>query len=94
MDNETGYHAVMECTPARALRKEIIKVWSLPTDHAMRYTSKDWMLVLLDSLDEDMKAKVMFMWWRSWHHPNDCIFGKGGARFSHSMNFLKNYYSF
>jgi hypothetical protein len=58
----------------------------------MRYTCKDWVLVLLDSLNEDMKAKVMFLWWRAWHHRNDCIFGKGDASISHSAVFVKNYH--
>jgi hypothetical protein len=92
MADETGYHAVMECTAARALRMEMRKIWALPSDYTMRYTRKEWVLVLLDSLNEDMKTKVMFMWWRAWHHRNDYIFGKGEASFSHSANFLKNYY--
>jgi hypothetical protein len=58
----------------------------------MRYTCKDWVLVLLDSLNEDMKAKVMFLWWRAWHHQNDCIFGKGDGSISHSPIFAKNYH--
>jgi hypothetical protein len=92
MGDETGYHAVMECMTSRALQMEMMKIWALPSDYTMRYTGKEWVLVLLDSLNEDMKTKVMFMWWRAWHHRNDNIFGKRDASFSHSANFLKNYY--
>ena len=82
----------MNCTPARALRYELGKCWSLPTDRELRYSGKDWVLVLLQNLNEELRAKVMFMWWRIWHHRNDCIFGKGDASYSHSASFLKNYY--
>jgi hypothetical protein len=92
MDVETGHHAVMICTTAAALRQELRKLRSLPSDYAMRYTCKYWVLVLLDSLNEDMKAKVMFSCWRAWHHRNDCIFGKGDASISHSAIFVKNYH--
>jgi hypothetical protein len=92
MDVETGHHAIMDCIVAKALRQELRQVWSLPSDYAMRYTGKDGVLVLLDILNEDMKAKVMFSCWRAWHHRNDCIFGKGDASISHSAIFVKNYH--
>jgi hypothetical protein len=60
--------------------------------YAVRYTCKDLVLVLLHSLNDDMKAKVMFLWLRDWHHQNDCIFGEGDVILSHSANFVKNYY--
>jgi hypothetical protein len=91
MGVENGYHMVMNCTPARALRYELRKLWDLPPDNALRYTGKDWVLILLQSLNEDMREKVMFMWWRTWHHRNDCIFRKGDASYSHSASFLKHY---
>jgi hypothetical protein len=48
---------------------------------------------VLAYLNDDMKAKVMFMWLRDWHYQNDCIFGEGDTILSHAANFVKNYYA-
>jgi ribonuclease HI len=39
-----------------------------------------------------MRANIMFLWWRAWHHRNNCIFGKGEASVAHLARFLENYY--
>jgi hypothetical protein len=66
MKEEDGYHAVMECTTARALRYEMRHVWDLPTEEEMARSGEDWVLVLLDKLNEKSRAMVMFLWWRAW----------------------------
>jgi hypothetical protein len=74
MENEDGYHAVMTCTVAKAIRHEARKFWELPLETDLVYTGKDWVTVLLDKLDEETKTKIMFIWWRAWHHRNNIIF--------------------
>jgi hypothetical protein len=79
-EDETGYHATMNCTKALQLRQALTKTWSLPSEHELTFTGNDWVLVLLDKLDAVMRVKMMFIWWRSWHHRNDIIFSKGLPR--------------
>jgi hypothetical protein len=74
-DEENEYETIIECTRAHVLSQELRKAWQMPQDHAPRYTGRDWLLVLLGSLDEDMRAKIMFLWWRAWHHRNNFTFG-------------------
>jgi hypothetical protein len=92
MENEDGYHAVMTCTVAKAIRQEARKIWELPLETDLVYTGKDWVTVLLDKLDEETKTKIMFIWWRAWHHRNNIIFDTGKASITHSVRFINNYF--
>jgi hypothetical protein len=38
-----------------------------------------------------MRDKLMFIWWRAWHHRNKLIFGNGKASIQNSINYLQNY---
>jgi hypothetical protein len=55
------------------------------------YTGPDWILALLNSVNKDMKVKLMLLFWRIWHHRNDNIFGNGQCPYSVSVDFLENY---
>jgi hypothetical protein len=91
MQDETGYHATMVCTKALALRQGLKKVWNLPPEPVLAQSGNDWVLVLLDRLDHDMRCKMMFLWWRAWHHRNNIIFDDGLASVQNSISFLQNY---
>jgi hypothetical protein len=65
MDVESGYHAIMSCTKAKALRQGLSEVWNLPHESDLVYTRKEWVLVLLDKLNQEMRDKMMFLWWRA-----------------------------
>jgi ribonuclease HI len=92
MENEDRYHAVMTCTVAKALRHEARKVWKLPLETELTNTGKDWVTVLLDKIDDESKTKIMFIWWRAWHHRNNMIFDTGKASITHSVRFISNYF--
>jgi ribonuclease HI len=91
MEEETGFHATMRCTRAVELRQALANSWKLPTEPELINTGDDWVLVSLDKLSADMRVKMMFIWWRAWHHRNDIIFGKGDASVENSARFLQNY---
>jgi hypothetical protein len=91
MQDETGYHATMVCTKALALRQGLKKVWNLPPKSVLAQSGNDWVLVLLDRLDHEMRCKMMFLWWRAWHHRNNNIFDDGLASVQNSISFLQNY---
>jgi hypothetical protein len=91
MEAETGYHATMMCTKAKELRQALAKDWKLPSEADLTFAGDDWVLVLLDKVAPEMRDKLMFIWWRSWHHQNDIIFGKGDSSIVNSSRFLQNY---
>jgi hypothetical protein len=70
MEEETWYHATMKCTHAMEIRQGLANSWKLPCENDLRCTRVDWVLVLLDKLSKDMRDKLMFIWWRAWHHRN------------------------
>jgi hypothetical protein len=92
MENENDYHALMACTIAKAIRQEARKIWELPMETDLAYTGKDWVTILLDKLDEDAKTKIIFIWWRAWHHRNNIIFDTGKASITHYVRFINNYF--
>lgn len=84
MEPESAHHAMISCTKAVALRQRMRKDWSLPPDHKFRYTGDEWVLNILNQCNEDVKSKLLFLWWRSWHLRNDSIFGDGKCSIEHS----------
>jgi hypothetical protein len=38
-----------------------------------------------------MRDKLMFIWWRAWHHRNNIIFSEGKVSFKNSISFLQNF---
>jgi hypothetical protein len=75
MEPESSHHAMVSCTKARALRYHMRETWDLPPEHNFRYTGEDWVLIFLNQCTDDMKAKLLFLWWRAWHLRNNSIFG-------------------
>lgn len=57
LTEDDGHHAAVGCTKARALREALRKVWSLPEEDLFKYSGPDWLLLLLDRVNEDMKNK-------------------------------------
>jgi hypothetical protein len=62
MEEETGYHATMNCTKAKALRQGLAEIWELPHESELVFTGNEWVLVLLDKLPKEMRDKLMFIW--------------------------------
>jgi hypothetical protein len=91
MEAETSYHATMSCTRAKALREGMNQVWNLPHEKELVYTGNEWVLVLLNNINQEMRDKLMFIWWRAWHHRNNVIFGDGKASIQNSISYLQNY---
>jgi hypothetical protein len=91
MEEESSHHAVVGCTMAAALRHEMRGHWSLPGEIKFQYTGSDWLMLLLSSVDEDMRAKVLLLLWRVWYIQNDIMHRKGIASVAGSVEFLKFY---
>jgi hypothetical protein len=63
---EDGYHAVIECPHAKALREAMRKVWQLPGENWLRNTGPEWLLVPLDTGTVDEVANLELILWRVW----------------------------
>jgi hypothetical protein len=90
MEPETSHHAMVNCTKAKALRQCIGKEWNLPDEHRFKYTGHDWMIVLLSQVNEQMRAKFLLLWWRTWHLQNNVIFDDGKCKIEQSSIFLQS----
>jgi hypothetical protein len=91
MGVEDDHHALIDCTLARALRHELRNVWSLPSEEVFNVNGKEWLLHLLSNVSSKMRAKVIFLLWRAWHHRNNIVHGDRKASVSASVSFLSNY---
>ena len=93
MEPEDGYHAVMRCTKAKALRDTMREVWNLPRDTDLTCTGHEWVLLTLDKANEEERTHLLFIWWRAWHLRNNIIFGDGKDTIKASAEFLQSYAS-
>jgi hypothetical protein len=91
VEPETAHHAMIECTKAKALRQRMRNDWDLPDENMFRYTGADWVLVLLNQLDDSTRAKLLLIWWRAWHMRNNALFGNGKCGIEQSSFFLQSY---
>lgn len=69
---ENEFHAVVECTNARALCRELREVWHLPSENAFRYTRTDWLQCLLAPCSEEIRLTIMFIF-RAWYLRNNVV---------------------
>lgn len=85
---EDEFHAVISCTKSTALRFAMRKEWQLPDEKDFRYTGKDWLQVLLDKHNSDMRIKIMLLLWRAWFLRDNCVHSDGKESVSRSVLFL------
>jgi ribonuclease HI len=88
---EDAHHAVVNCTLAQALRSSMQKHWYLPSEAAMRKTGQEWAIQLLINSNESARVKLIFLWWRAWHHRNNVVHGDGKVSVAASVPYLVNY---
>jgi hypothetical protein len=61
-EDETAYHAVVQCSKSVALRHEMRTVWALPKED-FQCTGPDWLLLLLSGVDNATRARVLLLFW-------------------------------
>lgn len=88
MEPEDCCHEVMSCTEARSLCGSMREHWDMPSENLLSYMGKNWVLFLLDKVSEPTRENCMFLWWRTWHLKNDCIFGEGDYRIDVLTHYL------
>jgi len=85
---EDVFHALIVCPKARTLR-----LWNLPGEELFKFEGPDWLSILLDKLDIEGRAKLLILFWRTWHLRNNLIFGDGKGSIWASVIFLENMWS-
>jgi ribonuclease HI len=91
VETEDGFHAVVQCTKARALRSRLREYWDLPKEELFSKTGDDWLLILLNNTKKEMHQRILLTLWRSWHLRNDIVHAKGKATIDQSVRFLISY---
>jgi hypothetical protein len=90
---EDEHHALVYCTQAAALRDLLREHWALPKESEFQKTGDEWFLHLIANAAPETRTKLLFMFWRAWHHRNNIIHGDGKASVLGSARFLQNYES-
>jgi hypothetical protein len=65
--------------------------WLLLGEEQLRYTGPDWLMILLSSMNEEVKAKILLLLWRAWHLRNDIVHATGTTSITGSALFLTSY---
>jgi hypothetical protein len=91
MDVEDEHHALVMCTPARALRDSLRAIWFLPPEAEFRNSGKEWFLNMIINASKETRVKLLYLFWRVWHHRNNIVHGDGKASITASVSFLQNY---
>jgi hypothetical protein len=65
--------------------------WVLSDEEQFRYTTPDWLLHLLSSVDSEAKARILLIPWHAWHLRNDVVHAKGTTTIMGLANFLASY---
>jgi hypothetical protein len=87
---EDSFHAVVDCTKAKAIRRAMRKFWGLPSEASFTYSGSDWLQLLLGRVDETARSRILLLFWRVWHLRNDIIHHDGKATIAESVNFLRS----
>ncbi|VAH11601.1 unnamed protein product [Triticum turgidum subsp. durum] len=90
-ENETAHHALIRCPHARNLWNEMKNVWNLPPDDALRNSKPDWLLMLLQELNDTQRMLVIMVFWRLWHVHNELTHYKPMIPIEASKQFLCGY---
>jgi hypothetical protein len=88
---ESGYHAVIQCTKARALRKAMHKHWYMSGEEQLQNIGPNWLLLLMQKVNKVTGARILLLMWRAWHLRNDITHGEGKCTVTGSEGFLVSY---
>ncbi|XP_073359625.1 uncharacterized protein [Aegilops tauschii subsp. strangulata] len=67
------------------------EVWNLPAENKFWFTGENWLQVVLDTENEETRAKILLLLWRYWHHREDCLRNNGRETIKGCVQFLKQY---
>ncbi|XP_073362363.1 uncharacterized protein [Aegilops tauschii subsp. strangulata] len=60
-------------------------------DDAVLETENDWLQIILDTCNADIRDKILLLIWRAWFLRDNCVHGDGKESISRSASFLTRY---
>lgn len=91
LETETEHHALILCPHASALRDAMRDKWALPQEHELMNTGLDWLLLLIDKMNEEEAVQFILLIWRIWYIRNEIVHHKPPRTIEGSVHFLCNY---
>jgi hypothetical protein len=76
---EDEFHAMISCTKTKALRQELRKGWNLVPENELVESGPEWFILLIDELNTESRARILFCLWRARHLRNNVVHGDGKA---------------
>ncbi|GJN40248.1 hypothetical protein PR202_gb29435 [Eleusine coracana subsp. coracana] len=90
---EDGFHAVLRCPHAAALRQAMHGEWALSAEEDLINTGLDWLLMLVDRYSGEIMANLLMILWRFWSVRNGVLQAGDTISIAGSAEFLKRYMS-
>lgn len=90
-DDEDAFHAVAQCPHAVALRQAVAEDCTLPDEDKLRYSGREWLLMLVDNEDPQVMANLVMVFWRAWDVRNGALKAGKAISIEGSVVFLKSY---
>jgi hypothetical protein len=91
IEEEDTFHVFLRCPHARQLWIAMKEVWPLPEDSKLKHTGTEWLLSLLQNVEEKQQAPILLTLWRIWHAHNEMTHGKPCPSIEGSRRFLISY---
>ena len=91
LEEETTHHALLRCPHARNLWDGRDCVWDLPPDEALWNSEPDWLLMLIQQLNDTQRMLLLMVLWQVWHVHNELTHEKPLIPVEASKKFLCGY---
>uniref|UniRef100_A0A453J4P8 RNase H type-1 domain-containing protein n=1 Tax=Aegilops tauschii subsp. strangulata TaxID=200361 RepID=A0A453J4P8_AEGTS len=88
---EDCHHALCRCTLSRGLWDTMSEVWPLPCLATVLNNGDEWLLHMLEPLQEVERSMVLMTFWRAWHIRNEIVHHKPPPPMEASKRFLVSY---
>lgn len=90
-EEEDNFHPFVNCQFGRDLYLAMAKVWMIPEIESIEHNGKEWLLHVLESLNDVGRMMVLMIFWRSWFVRNEVVHYKPAPSMEASIRFLRSY---
>ncbi|KAF8649424.1 hypothetical protein HU200_064324 [Digitaria exilis] len=80
------------CPHAKALREAMRDQWLLPREEDLVLSGPDWLLMLLDKIDDQVRDNFLLLIWRCWNVRNNVLMAGESILVEGSIIFLSRYW--